>query len=74
MKNASYANLKRLCDNIKGDMSSVSSATVYTFKEVYENIDALDAKIGGITYSSDTETVTIPVSIGSYDDETIILK
>lgn len=74
MKNASYANLQRLCNNIKGDMSSVSSEVVCTFEEVYKNMDALDAKIGGITYNSETMTITIPVSIGSYNDGTIILK
>ena len=74
MKMLSRENLKRLIKDIQGDMSSFSSSAVCTFEEVYNNIDALEARIGGITYSSDTETVTIPTSIGSYDNETIILK
>ena len=50
------------------------SAVMATFEEVYDNLDELDGKISGITYSSDTETVTIPNSIGTYNNETITLK
>lgn len=74
MKMLSRQNLKRLIRDIQGDMSKFSSSAVCTFEEVYDNIDALEARIKGITYSSETETVTIPSSIGSYDNETIILK
>ncbi|MBQ7655604.1 MAG: hypothetical protein IJS41_03750 [Clostridia bacterium] len=55
-------------------MSSFSSSAVCTFEEVYRNIDTLDERIGGVTYSSETETVAIPNSIGTYDNETITLK
>ena len=37
-------------------------------------MDTLDEKIKGITYSSATETVNIPNSLGTYHDETIVLK
>lgn len=67
-------NLERLIDNIQGDMSGFSSSAVCTFEEVYNNMDALDEKITGVTYSSTTETVNIPNSIGTYHDETIVLK
>ena len=74
MKHLTKANLERLVSCIQGDMSSFSSSAVCTFEEVYRNIDTLDERIGGVTYSSETETVAIPNSIGTYDNETITLK
>lgn len=74
MKRLSRKNLERLIDDIQGDMSGFSSTAVCTFEEVYNNIDTLDEKIKGVTYSSETETVNIPNSIGTYNDETIVLK
>ena len=69
-------NLRRLSSLIHGDMTAFLSSVADTFQEVYDNMDALDEKITGVTYSSETETVVIPESIGSYDSgtETIILK
>ncbi len=69
-------NLRRLISLIHGDMTAFLSSVADTFQEVYDNMDALDEKITGVTYSSETETVVIPESIGSYDSgtETIILK
>ncbi len=60
MKIFNKANLQRLISDIQGDMSSFSSSTVCTFEEVYNNLEALDEKIGGIKYSSETETITFP--------------
>ncbi len=74
MRNLSYRNLQRMCSNIQGDMSQVASSAVCTFEEVYKNLDTLDEKIQGVTYSAASETITIPESIGSYANETIILK
>ena len=69
-------NLRRLISLIHGDMTAFLSSVADTFQEVYDNMDALDEKITGVTYSSETETVVTPESIGSYDSgtETIILK
>lgn len=72
----SRKNLQRLISLARGDMAAFLSSVARTFQEVYENMDALDEKITGVTYSSETETVVIPESIGSYDNETetVILK
>lgn len=69
-------NLQRLISLVQGDMTAFLSSVTQTFQEVYGNMDALDEKITGVTYSSETETVVIPESIGSYDSETetVILK
>lgn len=69
-------NLQHLISLVQGDMTKFLSSVERTFQEVYDNMDALDEKITGVTYSSETETVVIPESIGSYDNETetVILK
>lgn len=69
-------NLQRLISLVQGDMTAFLSSVTQTFQEVYGNMDALDEKITGVTYLSETETVVIPESIGSYDSETetVILK
>lgn len=76
MKWFSGKNLQRLISLVQGDMTAFLSSVTQTFQEVYDNMDTLDEKIIGVTYSSETETVVIPESIGSYDNgtETIILK
>lgn len=76
MKWFSGKNLQRLISLIHGDITGFLSSVAETFEEVYGNMDALDEKITGVTYSSETETIVIPESIGSYDNgtETIILK
>lgn len=69
-------NLQRLISLIHSDLTVFLSSIEQTFQEVYVNMDALDEKISGVTYSSETETIVIPESIGSYDGqtETVILK
>ncbi len=74
MNNVSYGNLQRLMNRIRGDMSAVAAGSVATFEEVYKNMEALDERIEGVSYSAVTETITIPTSIGSFANETIILK
>lgn len=76
MKWFSGKNLQRLISLIHSDLTVFLSSIEQTFQEVYVNMDALDEKISGVTYSSETETIVIPESIGSYDGqtETVILK
>ncbi len=72
-KRLSTRNLERLISNIQGDMSGFSSQAVCTFEEVYNNLETLDEKIGGPTYSPTTRLITIPSSLATYDSTTRLI-
>lgn len=70
MKILSRANLQRLISDIQGDMSGFSSSAICTFEEVYENLEALDQRITGLSYSQADETIIVPAALGNYVGET----
>ncbi len=74
MQHLSEKNLRRTLSNIRASITALSSDIVRTFNEVYANMDELDDKIGGVSYSADDESIVIPAAIASYADETIIFK
>ena len=68
------ANLKQFANIHNQDIAALSSAVQSTFDEVYENLEAIDNKVGGFSYSETEETLTVPAENGTVADETLVLK
>lgn len=70
----SQKNLKQFAKQHNQTLASLSSAVQSTFEEVYENLEAIDKKVGGFSYSEADEVLTVPAEHGTVTDETLILK
>lgn len=74
MDNFSRKSLQHLANAVNGNMAAFSSAVAETFKEVYENMEAIDEKVGGCSYSPESETLVVPSMMGSVADETLTFQ
>lgn len=70
----SHGNLKQFANHHNETLAALSSAVQSTFDEVYENLEAIDDKVGGFSYSEADETLTVPAENGTVADETLVLK
>lgn len=70
----SIKNLKQFANYHNKTLETLSAAIQSTFKEVYDNLEAIDKKVGGFSYSEIDEMLTVSVENGEVADETLILK
>lgn len=53
-------NMQQVANCIDTKQSTFQSAVLGTFNEVYENLDAIDKKVGGVCYVPETKTLVLP--------------
>ncbi len=66
--------LAHLASAVNGNMAAFSSAVTETFSEVYENMTAINEKVGGCTYQQASEMLVVPALMGSVTDETLTFQ
>jgi len=70
----SRQSLAHLANAVNGNMANFSAAVSETFNEVYENMTAIDEKVGGCSYSAASETLTVPSLMGRAANETLTFE
>lgn len=60
MKWMSPENVKQAADCTNENLTNLSAAVQSTFSEVYENLEAIDQKVSGFSYTPEDEMLTIP--------------
>jgi len=64
MKHLTPENVRQAAGCMDAKQAAFQEAVFGTFKEVYENMEAIDQKIGGFTYLPEEKTLVFPSSGG----------
>lgn len=53
-------NMQQAADCIDTKQAAFQTAVLGTFNEVYDNMDAIEGKLGGVCYVPETKTLVLP--------------
>lgn len=73
MKWLSEKNLKQFSDNNNENFVKLLLTVKNTFQEVYENMEELEKRLEGCSYSETEKMLTVPVVVGAVSNKTLIL-
>lgn len=53
-------NIQQIANCIDSKQAAFQTVVLGTFQEVYDNLDAIDQKVGGVYYVPETKTLVLP--------------